>query len=557
MDIDPSLDNTLDLMRYVRLFWRRKAIILLCTVATLCTVLIVLALRPNVYQSSAVLSIEDSRLVSRAVENLMGGIMQSPGGRNAGRVRLDKLAGRIRSRPFLERVIRMLRMNEDPVILGQAAELQKKHPQISRDEMAVRILVSNLQARLDFRSAGAGLYRITVADYSAEGAQLLAQWISELYVDLSSQEALESIRAAHEFALEQRRVYERQLRQSEGALEANRQLLIERALTHGMIREENRAYAEALRTRIADGLSTTQGQFESHSASLSNHGLSADDLPLMQIPEISEVARRLVIALKRGLAERLAGASGGPGDWPPSGYSAIRLELLQLVERAAEEQYADAGDQVQGDVIRFVFSNVDLYAQAEALAALNKAIDTFQQRIGEAPKKELETARLQEQVDSNRRLLQSFQAQLIAADISRAVEITKLGLQMKILDPANLPLSPSRPNRKRIFMMAVLIGPLIGLGVAYLIEMMDPVLRSVEDFSRIVPEPVLGTTPLIGRVLVRRGWFRRYWVALALAMVLLLTGAFFVLRTNLLRQITTTGAPVQIINPDESSNETP
>ena len=126
---------------------------------------------------------------------------------------------------------------------------------------------------------------------------------------------------------------------------------------------------------------------------------------------------------------------------------------------------------------------------------------------------------------------------------------------MEILDPANLPLTPSRPDKKKILLASLFLGPLIGVGIAFMSETLDPTLRSLEDFAKVMPEPILGTTPLLARLPIRGGWLRRHWVPVGVAGVLLLAGIVLVARTTLLNNLVTMGRPVQMAAPKESLHE--
>ena len=145
----------------------------------------------------------------------------------------------------------------------------------------------------------------------------------------------------------------------------------------------------------------------------------------------------------------------------------------------------------------------------------------------------------------------------MASDVSQAVEMTKLGLQIEILDPARMPLSPSRPNRMKILAASLFLGALLGTGIAFLSETLDPVMRSLSDFAKIVPEPLLGTTPLLSHVTDHRPWVRRHWIPLALALVIGVTGAVFLIRSSVLQSWATTGQPVKVVNPEGSIHENP
>ena len=551
-----SLDKTVDISYYVRLLWRRRSILLLCVISTLCAALIALAFIPSEYESEVTLMIEESQLLSVELEKLMGGGRQQSSRRGIDEERLAKLVGRIRSRPFLERVIRLLKMNEDPVILALAEERRRSHPEVGREELAIRILLDNLQSRIRFSTSGPTVYKVIVADFSAENAQVLARWISELFVEISDQDALERIKAAHEFGGEQLRIYEQQLRHSEAALERYRKSIIEQNLTQNVVRGENLAVAEALHRRIADETTLARVRLKPYSQTLAELGLATDRAALLTHPGIDDLARSLTAALQNEISDRLAGQISAVGDWPPPGtYRALRQDLLQRVEAASSQRYPNAAPEMRAALAGFVFSKVDLEAEEAAAEMLGQAIANFKRQAGASPGGEIELARLTSEVEMDRRLLQSFQAQLVASDVSRAVEMTKLGLQIEILDPARLPLAPSRPDRLKLLLAAVFLGSLLGVGVAFLSETVDPVLRSLDDFAKVVPEPILGTTPLLAGMVDHRSWLRRHWVVLSLITVILATGAFFTLRSSLLHSIATTGVPVQVVNPESVLHE--
>lgn len=551
-----SLDKTVDISYYARLLWRRRSLLLLCTISAVCAALIALAFIPSEYESEVTLMIEEGQFLSVELEKLMGGVRQQSSRRGIDEERLAKLVGRIRSRPFLERVIRLLKMNEDPIILALADERRREHPEVSREEMAIRILLDNLQSRIRFSTSGPTVYKVIVADYSAENAQVLARWISELFVEISNQDALERIRAAHEFGAEQLRIYEQQLRRSETALETYRKAIIERNLTQSIVRGENLAVAEALHRRIVDETTLARVRLKPYLETLAEYGLEADRATLLADPAIDDLARSLAAALENEISDRMAGHSNGVGEWPPPGaYRAMRQDLLQHIESASSRRYPDAPPAQRDVIAGFVFSKVDLDAEEAAAEMLGQAIANYKRQAEATPGGEIELTRLTSEVEMNRRLLQSFQAQLVASDVSQAVEMTKLGMKIEILDPARLPLAPSRPDRLKLLMAAVFLGSLLGVGVAFLSETVDPVLRSLHDFAKIVPEPILGTTPLLAGMVDHRNWLRRHWVAMTLTAVLVATGGFFTLRSNLLHSIATAGVPVQVVNPEDVLHE--
>jgi hypothetical protein len=409
-----------------------------------------------------------------------------------------------------------------------------------------------------FSTPGPGIYKVIVADYSAQNAQLLARWVSELFVSMSGQDALDRIRAAHDFGAERHGIYEDQLRRSEEALEQYKESLIERTLAQSIVRKDNLVLAEVLYRRIADEVSMARIRHKPHVDALAELGLEADQLDLLEYPEIRDFSASLLASLEGELVDRLAGSSSGAGGGRALGnYSALRRDLLHQVERVTANRFPEASPEIVAAVGRFVFSRTDLEVQLEAAEMLRGAIAEYKWRAESAPGGEIELNRLENEVVTNRGLLESFRVHLVASDVSQAVEMTELGTQVEILDPASFPLTPSRPNRRKILLAALLLGPLVGVGIAFVSETMDPIMRSLEDFTRVVPEPILGTTPLLSRLVTRRPWLRRHWILVTVTVVVLVTGTFFFVRGRVLRDVVAVGVPVRVVNPEGVPDENP
>jgi uncharacterized protein involved in exopolysaccharide biosynthesis len=550
-----SLDKTVDLKQYWRMIWRRRGLVLLCAVTTICAAVVALIFVPKEYESQVTLMIEDTRSLSASLRSVMGGINQEPTGSGSEGVRLGQVVGRIRSRPFLERVVRLLKMNEDPVIRARAQERARRQPELSVDEMAVRMLVGNLQSRIRFSSPGSGLYNISVADYSAKNAQALARWISELFVDVSSENSLDRLRAAHEFGVEQTKIYAEQLRRSEEKLGNFRKSLVEQAQARQTVRSENLPRAESMHDLVTVEVNQARERVAASADSVSSRHLARDYADLAGEPRIRDLAGRLSSALKDELIRGLD-APGQTGGWPPTGsYPVLRVWLLQEIERQAAGLHPEAGSEATSLAARSVFARIDLDVLEHGAELLGGAIASSRRHAQSGPEDDIELTRLAAEVESNRKLLESFQGQLVASDVSQAVEMTSLGLKMEILDPANLPLTPSRPDKTKILLASLFLGPLIGVGIAFMSETLDPTLRSLEDFARIMPEPVLGTTPLLTRLPMRGGWLRRHWIPVGVAGVLLLATFALVARTTMLNNLAAMGRPVQMAEPKESLHE--
>ena len=66
---------------------------------------------------------------------------------------------------------------------------------------------------------------------------------------------------------------------------------------------------------------------------------------------------------------------------------------------------------------------------------------------------------------------------------------------MKILDHANLPVSPSSPNIPLNTLIGILLGAILSVLMIFVTEMMDTRIKSADDLGDRYTLPVLGVIP--------------------------------------------------------------
>jgi len=547
-----ATDKPLDLHHYRRMLWRRRGIVLICMIGVVCATLITLVFVHPQYESGVTLLIEERQPLTSQLEQVLGGTRNMGSSREEEEERLTRMIGRIRSRPFLERVIKILKLNEDPQIRAEARKERGSHPELTQEELEIRLVAGNLQRRISFGTVGPGLYRIIVVDLDPQNAQLLAKWISELFVDVTTQKELEQIRTARRFGEEQLRVYEEQLRRSEEALERYQGSMIAQNLSVNVVRDGNLVAAEALRGRLGDDAVTAQARVMPLSRAAEAAGMPAQDVRLRDDPQVHQAGKRISSALSSAAQSILSAERPDLKEWPPKGeLDVARRDLYRAIEARAGTLYPGAAPDAIRSMSNYVFAQADAAAIGDAADWIDRNITSFKRHAATGPTDELEIERLEAEVKKNRELLQGFQAQAVASDVSQAVETTNMGLRMEIIDPAQVPLEASRPNRRRIIMASLLLGPLVGVGFAFLGELLDPTLRTLDDIRRVAPEPVYGVMPRFSTLTTHNRGLRRYWIPATAAGIVLLTALLFVARVTVLRDTAMIGTPMHIVDPGE------
>lgn len=93
------------------------------------------------------------------------------------------------------------------------------------------------------------------------------------------------------------------------------------------------------------------------------------------------------------------------------------------------------------------------------------------------------------------------QAALIANSVAKdfirqVVQIMKVE-NVQVVDPAIEPTAPIKPRPKLNMAVAGVLGLMVGVGLAFVLEYLDNTVKSPEDVRRYLDLPVLGTIPVI------------------------------------------------------------
>lgn len=139
--------------------------------------------------------------------------------------------------------------------------------------------------------------------------------------------------------------------------------------------------------------------------------------------------------------------------------------------------------------------NQDMEALKERELNLRKQIQIFEKRVEDTPAREQEFATLLRDYESTRKNYGALLDKKLGAKISENLEKKQKGEQFRILDPANLPEKPFKPDQLKIGLAGLVLGLGGGLGLAFIREQLDSSIRKPEEVERIISVPVLVSIP--------------------------------------------------------------
>lgn len=122
---------------------------------------------------------------------------------------------------------------------------------------------------------------------------------------------------------------------------------------------------------------------------------------------------------------------------------------------------------------------------------LLKTISEFEKDAIETNKNQLEYAILQRNVNTYQQLYNMLLSKIKEADVTSSMDVSNI----RIVEKAKIPVSPIKPKKKLNFILSVVVGLMMGAGLAFLSEYMDRSIRSEEDVQKYLGLPVLGVIP--------------------------------------------------------------
>lgn len=124
---------------------------------------------------------------------------------------------------------------------------------------------------------------------------------------------------------------------------------------------------------------------------------------------------------------------------------------------------------------------------------LRKSVEQYNRQLSLLPDAEIELARLERNNRINEKTYTMLNEKFEEA---RIAEKSKMG-KIRIVEEAQLPGAPIKPNKKMNLLIAIVLGLGGGIGSSFLLHSLDSKIRTFDDVRNYVSLPILGTIPFI------------------------------------------------------------
>ncbi len=134
---------------------------------------------------------------------------------------------------------------------------------------------------------------------------------------------------------------------------------------------------------------------------------------------------------------------------------------------------------------------VDYEAAARKEKYLSSALDKYRSEVTGQNEKMVQYSILKREADTNRELYNNLLQRLKEVGVTASLTASNI----QILDRAEVPRIPYKPNKKKNLTIAILVGLLGGIGLAFFVEYLDNTVKTSDDIEKEIALPSLGLVP--------------------------------------------------------------
>ena len=508
--------KNIDLREYLGIILRRK---MLWIVPLLLIPLLAwggsFLIKPT-YESSTLILIGSSKLLSRSFSSLIPGQEERVSPYKV-EEHLKVLKNQILSSGYLKRLITILKIPPDESVVRTAYEIKGEFPDLEMQELVLNLQVEKLKGSFSVNFRGENLVEISARAHNPSEAASRAKTLGEIFIEESLANQLLGIRGALEFSDEQLAIYRKRLWEAEAELRRfQEKLLRESAGADPALAININSMNNAL-DLVKMELENLKSQINTLEGRLFSSGNA--HLELSFSPHLQELKKQLSSTnnqLKRGLTRY---------NWLDAKVVAVNQEVHSLLDRIESEittqvasQFESKSSAVKNTLEELTFLRLKEDFDQQKLEVLDSSLEKLNRRLTHTPKNQQTLERLQRKVEENRRVYELFSSQYTGVQISQAATQAEAEAKFKVIEPARIPVAPISPDRRKLLVSAALLGLALGFGSVIVAELSDHSFKKVEEVEGYLGLKVVGTIPLIELA----GWRapqKKAWIYIAILIV--------------------------------------
>jgi polysaccharide chain length determinant protein (PEP-CTERM system associated) len=174
-----------------------------------------------------------------------------------------------------------------------------------------------------------------------------------------------------------------------------------------------------------------------------------------------------------------------------------RIDALEKASASSEPGAPPPDPAAAAQQLRLREARIEVQSLRARLVDVDRRIAAFQARVEAAPRREQEILGLTRDYQKLSENYTQLLSKKLDAEMATRLEAQQRGQEFRILDPAYMPERPSFPNRLLFAVAGVLVGLLLGIGLAVVIDVLDPTMKDAESVADAFEFPVLAVIPYV------------------------------------------------------------
>jgi succinoglycan biosynthesis transport protein ExoP len=470
-------------------FWRRSiskhkwSAIGLAMAIALLTTLIVFVIQPT-YRSTATLMLESNKSKVVSIEEVYSAM-------SSNREYYQTQAEILKSEELARRIVTKMKLVDHPVMdprkqAENGFSLKKLVPAAwMGEDDAGKYTPEKLQAEVIARFKreltielvrNSQLIRISYESPDKQFAADAANWVAEGFIEADMDARLAMTQKAGAWLTERLSGLRKKLEESERALQQFRER--ERIVDAKGVAQSG---ASKQLEQLSEGLvSARQKRAEAEAAYQQVQAAQKSKIDVESIPAIQKNAIYIQLKAAESAAEsRLADAAKKYGPEHP------KRQTADAEVRAAKENTKRQIDTITTSITK----EYELVRAQEN--AVERALAQSKGDILGMNRKEYELGVHEREVASNKSLYEMFTSRMketnVAGDLQSPIA--------RVVDPAVVSARPYSPKKARIIGIAAVVGLILGIMLALLLEYLDNTIKNAEDVDTKLRKPLLGQLP--------------------------------------------------------------
>jgi polysaccharide chain length determinant protein (PEP-CTERM system associated) len=140
-------------------------------------------------------------------------------------------------------------------------------------------------------------------------------------------------------------------------------------------------------------------------------------------------------------------------------------------------------------------NQIEIANRQRSIQQLQARIADYQSRLNLEPVREQQLADLSRGYDQSKADYDSLLKKKNESELATSLERQQQGEHFQVLDPPNLPVKPDSPNRLRLLGIGLLVGTMLGVGLAVVMEMTDERIHRSKELKELLPDNVIVEIP--------------------------------------------------------------